>query len=54
MSLATRNKNCSYCCDMDSASIVFDICYFMENFRYLHTNHGCGYRNPEIRSSCCC
>ena len=31
MTLETRNKNCSCCYEMNSISIVYDICYFIEN-----------------------
>lgn len=47
MSLATRNKNCNYC-SVISTSIVFDVHYFIENVKYLHSDHDPVVINREI------
>lgn len=54
MSLTTGNENCSYYNGKDLSSIVFDICYFIGNSKYLRSNHGRGFNNQEIWSTCCC
>ena len=39
---------------MNSTSIVFDICHFRGNFKYLQRNHGYAFSNLEIWFYYCC
>lgn len=39
MSLAYRNKNCNYCCSMNSTATVIDRHCFTGNFKGLHSSH---------------
>ena len=51
MSLVTRSKICKYCCSINSTSLVFDIQYFIGNFKFLW-KCGLTLHNGEMKSYC--
>ena len=48
MSLAIRNTSFHYFCSANLTSIVLNIHYFIGNFKYLPSDHGCDRTNQEI------